>query len=151
MCGVGVIVAAVGAITFLVGTAHAVLPDLGQDDEISRIGIGIARIADGVLQIIDEDQRDADEAYCRDIYEDDIDDVEECIEERAAGIEAIRQGLQEAESELDRQTRNSAVGALLRGLLIHAAGMLIFMFHARRTELFATPPTPPPATLDSAA
>lgn len=137
MCFVGVLVAAVGAVTFAVGLAHVVIPDFGQRDTVSRFGVGIARIGDGIIDAIEAQQGDSD--FCRQIYETE-DDIRECEDEQSNQYAAIRDGLAELEDELDRQTRNTAADSTLRGALTLAAGVLVFRVHARRTALFPRGP-----------
>ncbi len=137
MCLVGVILTAIGAVTFAVGLTHVVVPDFGQRDTVSRFGVGISRIGEGVIDVLEQQQGDSD--FCKDFYENEQ-DIEDCEAEQSSQYDAIRDGFAELEKELDRQTRNTAADGTLRGALTLVAGLLIFRIHGRRTELFPRGP-----------
>jgi len=136
MCAASVVLVAVGAIAALTGLVHAIAPDLGHRDTIDRVGIGVANIADEVVELVEES--DGVEEYCRDITSDD-DELQDCIESESGADEvvAISDGIEEVRSELRGQIRKSAVDVLIRGLVLIAAGILLFRIHGHRTELFA--------------
>jgi hypothetical protein len=149
MCVASVVLVAAGAIAAVTGLVHTIAPDLGHRDAIDRIGIGVANIADEVVELVEES--DGIEEYCRDVTSDD-DELEDCIESESGADEvgAISDGIEEIRAELRGQIRKSAIDVLIRGLLLIGAGVLLFRIHGRRTELFADgllpkrrPPTPP--------
>jgi hypothetical protein len=136
MCAASVVLVAVGALTAVTGLVHTIAPDLGHRDTIDRVGIGVANIADEVVELVEESG--GVEEYCRDVTSDD-DDLEDCIESESGAdeVSAISDGIEEVRSELRGQIRKSAVDVLIRGLLLIGAGVLLFRIHGHRTELFA--------------
>ena len=140
MCAVSIALIGLGAAGAAVGLVHTVAPDLGHRDTLDRVGIGLANIADSVVDLMGEDALDGVETYCEDVTDND-DDFDECMEdERSAGegsMDSIQDGIAEVKDELRGQIRNSSIDHMIRGLLMVLAGIVLFRIHGSRTELFA--------------
>ena len=140
MCAVSVALVGLGAVGAAVGLVHTVAPDLGHRDTLDRVGIGLANIADSVVDLMGEAELESLESYCEDVTDGD-DEFDECMEDEQAfgegAMSSIQDGIAEVKDELRSQIRNSSVDRMIRGLLMVAAGFVLFRIHAPRTELFA--------------
>lgn len=158
MCVVSIALIGFGAVASVTGFVHTVAPDLGHRDTLDRVGIGLANIATEVIGLVDEGQGGGEaEEFCQDATDND-EDLQDCLDSQGGGgtdsISAIQDGIDEVKSELRGQIRNSAIDLLIRGVLLIAAGVVLFRIHGHRTELFADGVMPkksaPTSTPDSA-
>jgi len=160
MTAVSVALVGLGAVTAAVGLVHTIAPDLGHRDTLDRVGIGLSNIAGDVVDLMSESDQDSVESYCQDVT-DSEGDFDQCVEDEQAfqddSMDSIQDGISEVKDELRSQIRNNSIDALIRGLLMVAAGVVLFRIHARRTEVFAgrvfpqaeeESADPEPATLD---
>jgi len=143
MCAVSVALIGLGAVGAVVGLAHTVAPDLGHRDTLDRVGIGLSNIGGNLVELFDEGSGGGGggEDFCRDVS-DNQDDFDQCVEDQAQSsegnpVESIQEGINEVKDELRSQIRNNAVDHVIRGLLMIAAGVVLFRIHGPRTELFA--------------
>ena len=157
MCAVSVALIGLGAVAAAVGLVHTVAPDLGHRDTLDRVGIGLANIGTNVVDLFNEVDLEGIESYCEDVT-DNEDDFDDCVEDEQTvsdgGMDSIRDGIAEVKDELRSQIRNNSIDGMIRGVLMIAAGVVLFRIHGRRTELFADglmPAKPVPATADPPA
>ena len=140
MTAVSVVLIGLGAAHAVVGFVHTLAPDLGHRDTIDRVGIGLSNIAGEVVDLIGETQQDSVESYCEDVTDSES-DFDECVEEEEElqddSMSSIQDGIAEVKDELRSQIRNNSFDRFLRGLIMIAAGLVLFRIHGRRTELFA--------------
>jgi hypothetical protein len=139
MTVVSIALVGIGAVGFVVGAVHTIAPDLGHRDTLDRVGIGLANIANEVVDLVGETSGDDAEEFCRDVT-DTEDDFQDCVADEGGdgeSVEAIQDGISELRSELQSQIRNNSIDHMIRGLLLIGAGVLLFKIHGRRTELFA--------------
>jgi hypothetical protein len=163
MTAVSIALIGLGAVGAVVGLVHTIAPDLGHRDTLDRVGVGVANIAGDVVDLMNESQVGSIESYCEDVTDSD-DEFQECVEEESGfedgSMESIQDGISKVKDELRSQIRNNSIDHLIRGLLLIAAGVVLFRIHGRRTDVFAgrifperdTPadpdPDPEPVTLD---
>ena len=140
MTALSVALVGVGMVVAVVGLVHTVVPDLGHRDTIDRVGIGLANIAGEVVNLVDESQLGDIEAYCEDVTDSDS-DFEDCVEDESSfddgSMSSIQDGISKVKDELRSQIRHNSIDHLIRGLLMVAAGIVLFRIHGRRTEVFA--------------
>ncbi len=168
MCALSVALVGLGAVGAALGLAHTIAPDLGHRDTLDRVGIGLSNIGGNLVDLFDESQGGNAEDFCLDAT-DNEEDFDACVrdEEQPAGsdpVASIQEGISEVKNELRSQIRNNAVDHMIRGLLMIAAGIVLYRIHGPRTELFAhglmpgtratnpaTDPVGPPSPAASAA
>lgn len=139
LCFVGIAIAALGALTTVLGVAHLAVPSLSQGDPLTRIATAVIDVADATLAADEA----ADEAQA-DEFEDEFgDDFEGTFE---SDTDEAREALSRARDEIDEQTRYSAANQLLQGLVLMGIGAAIYLFHFRRAEQMGRPATPAAAT-----
>jgi hypothetical protein len=140
MCAVSVALVLAGLGATAVGLVHTVAPDLGHRDTLDRVGIGLANIGGEVADIFGEAQAGGAEEFCRDVTDNES-DFDDCVQDQQTvpddSMDQIQQGIGEVKQELRSQIRNNSVDRMIRGLLMVAAGVVLFRIHGRRTELFA--------------
>jgi len=140
MCAVSIALVGLGAAGAAIGLVHTVAPDLGHRDTLDRVGIGLANIADSVVDLMGDAQLDSMESYCEDVTDGD-DEFDDCMEEEQSfgesSMDSIQDGIAEVKDELRSQIRNSSIDNMIRGLLMVLAGIVLFRIHGSRTELFA--------------
>lgn len=138
MCALSIVLVAAGAITTVVASASAISPSLGHRDVLDRAGIGIAHVAEDVINIV-RGQNAEDTAairdYCEEFYSEDVDG---CISDNSLSgqLDPIVKGVEAVRTELEDQIRNSAIARIIRGLAFVITGLLLWRIHARRTDLF---------------
>ena len=81
----------------------------------------------------------------------------------ASQIDAIQQGVSEVSDELRSQIRSNSIDTMIRGVLLLAAGVVLWLLHGPRTSLYGNwlmparrkgstePPTEPPNSEEKAA
>ncbi len=143
MCAISLALALLGVGSAVVGLVHTISPDLGHRDTLDRVGIGLTNIAEDVIGVIDEGQRESIEDFCADVTEGD-DEFDECVEGELAfggsaplGIPGVNDGIGEVRSEFESQIRNSSIDRMIRGAVLIMAGLVLWRIHASRTEVFA--------------
>ena len=139
MCGIAVALVAIGSIVAVMGLVRAIAPDLGHRDTLDRVGIGVSNIASDVIDLAFENLQDIEaiEAFCGDVT-DSAAAFDECVaqETGASQIEAIQEGISEVSDELRHQIRSNSIDALIRGLLLLTAGVVLWILHGPRTALY---------------
>jgi len=143
LCFVGIALAALGALTTVLGLAHLAVPSLSQGDPLTRIATAVIDVADATLAAEEAaDQAQADE------FEDEFgDDFEGTFD---SGTDEAREALSRARDEIDEQTRYSAANQLLQGLVLMGIGAAVYLFHFRRAERMGQPtPAATPAAAPS--
>jgi hypothetical protein len=163
MCAVSIALVGMGAVGVAVGAVHTVAPDLGHRDTLDRVGIGLSNIGAEVVGLFDEAQLGSIESYCEDVTDNES-DFDDCVDDEQSfsgdAMGSIEEGIGEVKQELESQIRSNSIDRMIRGLLMIAAGVVLFRIHGRRTELFAdglvpskpasrepepaAPPIPPP-------
>ena len=140
MCAASVALVLAGLGATAVGLVHTVAPDLGHRDTLDRVGIGLSNIGSEVADIFGEAQDSGAEEFCRDVTDNES-DFEDCVQDERTvpddSMDQIQQGIGEVKQELRSQIRNNSIDGMIRGLLMVAAGVVLFRIHGRRTELFA--------------
>jgi hypothetical protein len=139
MCGIAVALVGFGSIMAVMGLVRAVAPDLGHRDTLDRVGIGVSNIASDVIDLAFENLQDIDaiEAFCDDVTSSTA-DFDECVDQEtgASQIDAIQQGVSEVSDELRSQIRSNSIDTMIRGVLLLAAGVVLWLLHGPRTSLY---------------
>ena len=139
MCALAVLLVAVGAVNTVISASAVISPNLGRRDDIDRIGIGVANVADDIAElVVGLSPQDADEIreYCEDFFSD---DVPQCISDSdpAAQVTPVVEGIGKVKAELESQIREHALAKLIRGVLMLIVGWLLWRYHAHHTQLYA--------------
>lgn len=138
LCFVGIALAALGALTTVLGLAHLAVPSLSQGDPLTRIATAVIDVADATLAA----EEAADEAQADELEDEFGDDFEGTFE---SDTDEAREALSRARDEIDEQTRYSAANQLLQGLVLMGIGAAVYLFHFRRAERMGQPvPAAPP-------
>lgn len=138
MCVLAIVTMGWGAVTAGASIAHTISPSVGHRDMLDRVSIGITNVAGEIIDRLDTDQRSAVEDRCEQLTDSDT-ELAECIKDLSgsdAPMEAVVDGISKVRSEMEAQIRNSAIGKLIRGVLLFLFGLIVWLMHARRTELF---------------
>jgi hypothetical protein len=110
-----VLIAALGAMTFVLALVHVAAPDLDQGDPISRLTDTVIVVTQAV---IDAEQSGSEE-----------DDFSS-----SAVPPELEQGIEDVESGIDDQTRKAALNDLVKGIILMGIGAGIYLFHWRKAE-----------------
>lgn len=140
VCAVALVLIVVGSLTAAVSAFRVVAPAAGHRDNIDRIGIGLADVAEGVIDRLNEEQRanaPTLEEFCGD---DDSDECEDFYNDVVLGSgllpEAVTDVVGDLRGELESQIRWTALGRLVAGIGSVVAGWLLFSRHRRLTALY---------------
>jgi hypothetical protein len=162
MCAIAVALVAFGSIMAVMGLVRAIAPDLGHRDTLDRVGIGVSNIATDVIDLAFENLQDIDsiERFCDDVTDNEA-DFDDCVDQEtgASQIDAIQQGISEVSDELRSQIRSNSIDTMIRGVLLLAAGVVLWLLHGPRTSLYGNGLMParrkesrePPTSEDQAA
>ena len=115
---IGVLIAAFGALSFVLGLVHLIAPDLHQGDPIFRISSAVIEVAQATIE--------ASEAS----------DSEDDFESSSVPPE-VGEALDSAKDEIRSQAREASLNELVRGLVLIGIGAGIYLFHNRKAEATA--------------
>jgi hypothetical protein len=140
MCAVSLALVLLGLGAAAVGLVHTVAPDLGHRDTLDRVGIGLSNVGSDIVDIFNESQEDQAVDFCEEVTDNES-DFDDCVQDEQTvpddSMRQIQQGIGEVKQELRSQIRNNSIDRMIRGLLMVAAGVVLFRIHGRRTDLFA--------------
>jgi hypothetical protein len=112
---VGVLIAAFGVLTFVLGVAHFAVPDLDKGDPIFRISSAVIEVAEATIEA--QESADSDDDFGSSSVPPEVSDA-----------------LDSAKDEIRNQARDAALNDIVKGLVIIGLGVAIYLFHWRKAE-----------------
>jgi hypothetical protein len=111
---VGILIAAFGVLTFVLGVAHLAVPDLDQGDPLSRLTDTIIVVTEAA---IDAESGSSDDDFSS-----------------SSVPPELEEGIEDVKGSLDSQTRKAALNDLVKGLVLMGIGAAVYFLHWRKAE-----------------
>ena len=112
---IGVLIAALGVLTTLLGLVHVAAPDLDKGDPIFRISSALIEVAQATIEASESTEGEGD------------------FESSSVPPE-VNEALDSAKDEIASQTRQAALNDVIKGLVLIGIGAGIYLFHWRKAE-----------------